>query len=131
METGRTMALAMVAAVQQLAQRSQSEFQRLNYEWSLTPDDWLKIKFLRSSSNSKHRPARIQVSLGMEANSLPPEVMPLFRKERWPGWSLMIVNDQHQLPALLGFLKQAFYLANSDHRNRHGKPVRRSMVRRA
>lgn len=115
--------LSVVAMVQQFARRSHGEFQRLNSEWSLAPDDWLKIKFIGYNGYRCH----VQVSLGLAPEALPPEATALFQKERWPGWSQIDINDARQLPALRRCLTEAFYRADSDYRKMHGKPRKRGM----
>lgn len=115
----RVLAMTVAMMVQRLARQSDSELEHLNHEWRLTPDDWLKIKFIASPA----LPNRVCISVGLPVTAIPPGTGLQIRAGRWPGWSRFWLRAAEELPAVENFLDAAFYLADSDYRKVYGKPV--------
>lgn len=115
----KTLALAVTQMVRRLASQSASKFESVNGEWRLVPDDWLKVKFVVSDKRS----GGVRISLGLPATALPPRFARRQTPTRWPGWSGFIVKNRADLPVVKDLLDGAFYQAQSDYRDRHGKPV--------
>lgn len=114
----RPLALAVTMMVQRLAVKSASQFERVNYEWRLVPDDWLKVKFFAQEPPK----GGVRISVGLPTAALPPGFAHSVTMKRWPGWTGFMIQNEAELPALQQFLNQAFYHADSDYRDRHGKP---------
>ena len=116
----KALALAVTIMVQRLACKSASKFDRVNSEWLLVPDDWLKVKYI-----AKERPpGGVRLSVGLPVAAFPPALAHWVTMKRWPGWSTFWIRQQDELPAVQQLLNLAFYQADSEYRDRHGKPNR-------
>lgn len=114
----KALALAVTRMVQRLAFKSVSKFERVNREWLLVPDDWLKVKYV-----ANERPlGGVRLSVGLPAAAFPPALAHWVTMKRWPGWSAFWIRQQEELPALQQLLNLAFYQADSEYRDQYGKP---------
>jgi hypothetical protein len=125
MHQHKALALAVTRMVQRLARRSRSQFERVNHEWRLTPDDWLKVKFF----SAYPRGAGVRVCVGLPARSFPAGTAHWVTLRRWPGWSGFWIRHELELPVLERILNHAFDHAQSDYRALHGKPGRQPKQR--
>ena len=116
----QTLALTVVQMAQELACRSGSEFERLHNEWRMTPDDWLKIRFFSFGCQS----SGVRISVGLPSAAFPADAARWALPGRWPGWCVFWLRHEAELPELQQLLNVAYYHADSDHRNRHGKPAK-------
>ena len=92
--------MALVRMVRNAARQSGGHFERLHHEWSLVPEDRLKLKFSSPASPKSN----VRVSINVPPDVFSGEASQWIKQGRWDGWSIIHVQHRKQLLVLRDIL---------------------------